>query len=161
MPPAPRASTAAAGHVDLAARAALALAGPGLGLVLMPPRRVRDLAAGLDDLTGVHFDYRRDIHHEAPVVDPGPRELISYTVRFGEGRARCEAALPGAPIHVHGRRRYGAFFLDDAHRRVRARVVRQGTGLGERLTRSPALVDVHTAVLGDGDIVRWMYARSA
>ena len=114
----------AAGHVDLAAQAALALAGPGLGLVLMPPERVWGLAAGLgrqvSDLIaegersmGVlpasptrdadyHASYRWDMHHEAPVssaADLGPRQLIEYSVRFASGRARCEAAL-GEPTPV-------------------------------------------------------------
>jgi hypothetical protein len=37
---------AAGGHVDLAARAVLALAGPGLGIVLAPPRPARELGGG-------------------------------------------------------------------------------------------------------------------
>ena len=119
----------AAGHVDLAAQAALALAGPGLGLVLMPPDRVWGLAAGLgrqvsdliaegessmgmlpaSPMRDVDYSasYRWDMYHERPVssaADLGRRELITYSVRFPSGRARCEAGL-GEPGH---------FFLDTA-----------------------------------------------
>jgi hypothetical protein len=97
----------AAGHVDLAARAALGV----IGLVLDPPRRVRELAAGAGLLVAdllpmggmgdvfaanVSASYRWDMHHEHPVTtaaELGPRELISYSVRVSSGRARCEAAV--------------------------------------------------------------------
>jgi hypothetical protein len=105
----------AAGHLDLAHRAALALAGPGLGLVLAPPRTMRELAAGLglrlEDVLapgevamgslpprwggGVSASFRWDIHHEHPITEParlGSRELEGYSVHFDHGKAACEAA---------------------------------------------------------------------
>jgi hypothetical protein len=126
----------AAGHVDLAARAALALVTEGLGLVLLPATRVWDLAAGLgrqvDDfvtpmssmgfLLGDEYSasYRWDMHHDrlvASAEDLGWRELTEYTVRFPRGRARCEAALRdthGDPQDAPGKRRYGLYFTDAA-----------------------------------------------
>ena len=126
----------AAGHLDLAQRAVLALAGPGLGLVLVPPVYMRDLAAGLGlSLTEllpegeismgslppsslVRASYRWDIHHEEPVTSAdalGPRTLSRFSVRFDSGRTRCEGALGEAPHHVGGRRRFGPFFFDNTN----------------------------------------------
>jgi hypothetical protein len=127
----------AAGHLNLAAQAAVTLAGAGLGLVLVPTTHVRDLAAGLglqvSDLIGdgetsmgsltashVRATYRWDLYHEEPVRsadDLAWRELTSYTVRFAAGRARLEGALHtahGEPRDVAARRQYGPFFVDAA-----------------------------------------------
>jgi hypothetical protein len=129
----------AGGHVDLAARAVLALAGAGLGLVFEPPVRVRELAAslglGVDDLLAggepsmgsvaaaepsMSASYAWDVHHEELVrtaEDLAPRTLVSYRARFPAGRAAFEDALRavhGEPRAVAGRRRYGPFFVDDA-----------------------------------------------
>ena len=65
----------AAGHVDLAARAALALAGPGLGAgVSTRPGTCRDLlAGGRGPRAASPYQYRWDMYHEAPVTDPAAR----------------------------------------------------------------------------------------
>ena len=63
----------AAGHVDLAARAALALAGPGSGWCSTRAWYVPRLgiARALDDpLRRRPYQFRWDIHHEEPVTDP-------------------------------------------------------------------------------------------
>jgi hypothetical protein len=97
----------AAGHVDLAARAALGAP----GLVLMQPRHVRDLEAALGDLSRVTFSYRWDMYHEAPVSDPRPRELTEFTVWLDvEEPLR---AVYGEPREVAGRKQYGSFFVSD------------------------------------------------
>jgi hypothetical protein len=126
----------AAGHVELAHRAVLALAGPGLGIVLAPPATVRELAASLGrqvaDLAlygtasmgslivsrlGLSFTYAWDVHREEPVASGealAPRVLRSYRVQLASASA-CEAVLRaahGAPVEVAGRRRYGPFLLD-------------------------------------------------
>ena len=102
----------AAGHVDLAARAALALKGTALGLVLMEPRFVRDLAA-VADLDRFTYRYRWDMYHEAPVTDPTPRELTEWTLRFDASPEDALRATYGEPREVAGRRQYGPFFLSD------------------------------------------------
>ncbi len=102
----------AAGHVDLAARAALALAGPELGLVLDPPRYVRDLAA-VAELGRFTYQYRWDMYHEAPVTDPAPRELTEFTIRLQDSPEAALEAVYGEPREVAGRRQYGPFFVSD------------------------------------------------
>ncbi len=99
----------AAGHVDLAARAALGEP----GLVFDPPRYVRDLLAAVDDPARVTYQYRWDIYHEAPVTDPRPRELAEYTVRFDANPEAALRATHGEPREVAGRKQYGPFFLSD------------------------------------------------
>jgi hypothetical protein len=97
----------AAGHVDLAARAALGAP----GLVRWEPRYVRDLEAALGDLSRVTFNYRWDMYHEPPVTDPRPRELTDFTVWLDlEETLR---AVHGEPREVAGRRQFGRFFASD------------------------------------------------
>jgi hypothetical protein len=102
----------AAGHVDLAARAALELAGPGLGIVLDPPRYVRELVAAAD-AARVTYQYRWDMYHEAQVTDPAPRELTEYRVRLDGDVEPALREIYGEPREVEGRRRYGPFFVSD------------------------------------------------
>ena len=99
----------AAGHVDLAARAALG----DTSLVFDPPRYVRDLLAAVDNPARVTYQYRWDMYHEAPVTDPSPRELTEYTVRFDASPEAALRATYGDPREVAGRKQYGPFFLSD------------------------------------------------
>lgn len=70
-----------------------------------------------DSISGIHGQYRFDVHHERPLrtaAQIGARELTEYHVFFRRGRPAWEASLAdqyGPAVEVAGRRRYGPFFL--------------------------------------------------
>jgi hypothetical protein len=161
----------AAGHIELAARAAL---GPD-GLATFPAVTVRDLATALDirveDLiadgerslgsipaaprhSDVFLTYQWDVHHEAPVSSPDaltPRVLTSYSVRLADGRDltwRPPVAPPADPDVVAERLRAGE---DDLELRVSALALARALGAPDAYARS---VGVHMStwlvVLPDG-----------
>jgi hypothetical protein len=150
----------AAGHLELAARAAL---GPE-GLAAFPAVTVRDLAAALDiridDLiaagdqslgsipaaprpSDVSLSYEWDVHHEAPIGSPGalaPRVLTAYSVRLPDGRVltwRPPVAELADPAALAERLRAGE---DDLELRVPALALARALGAPDAYARS---VGVH------------------
>ena len=70
------------------------------------------------DVATVAIRFPWDIHHERPIESAATvasKPIIEYFIHFTRGRKQVEATLLetyGEPQAMHGRRRYGLFFVD-------------------------------------------------